>query len=129
VLTRAVQRWLQCWGRRKFEDTSLAQRVSFFFWSLFVYGAGFLVACAIPFFNELIGLLSALVGSSNSFGMPAIMYLIQFRRTTSWWNWILALSCIGIGYTILGIGSYAGVYTIIQAVGNHGTPFSCDRVI
>jgi amino acid permease len=129
VLTRAVQRWLQCWGRRKFEDTSLPQRLSFFFWSLIVYGAGFLVACAIPFFNELIGLLAALVGSSNSFGMPAVMYLIQFRRSTSWWNWILALSCIAIGYALLGIGSYAGVYTIIQAVGNHGTPFSCDRVI
>eukprot|EP00871_Galdieria_phlegrea_P001960 jgi/Galph1/2765/GphlegSOOS_G1404.1 len=100
VLTRAVQRWYQCWGRRRFEDTSLPQRLSFFFWSLLVYGSGFLVACAIPFFNELLGLLAALVGSSNSFG-----------------------------YTLLGIGSYAGVYTIIQAVGDHGTPFSCDRVV
>eukprot|EP00871_Galdieria_phlegrea_P005725 jgi/Galph1/63/GphlegSOOS_G4849.1 len=115
VLTRAVQRWFQCWGRRRFEDTSLPQRFSFFFWSLLVYGAGFLVACAIPFFNEVIGLLAALVGSSNSFGMPAIMYLIQFRKQTR--------------YALLGIGSYAGVYTIIQAVGDHGTPFSCDRVI
>jgi len=75
-----------------------------------------MVASLIPFFNELIGLIAALVSSSTTFGMPAIMYLIEFRKHNPWWNWILALSCIIIGYSLLGLGSYTGIYSIIQAV-------------
>eukprot|EP00871_Galdieria_phlegrea_P005589 jgi/Galph1/6030/GphlegSOOS_G4704.1 len=129
VLSRAFQRWLQCWSRRTFDDHSWTQRLSYLIWSATVYGLAFIVASLIPFFNELIGLIAALVSSSTTFGMPAIMYLIEFRKQTPWWNWILALSCIAIGYSLLGLGSYAGIYSIIQAVPNHGLPFSCSRKI
>jgi len=129
VLSRAFQRWFQCWNRRTFDDRSWTQRLSYLIWSAAVYGVAFLVASLIPFFNELIGLIAALVSSSTTFGMPAIMYLIEFRKHNPWWNWILALSCIIIGYSLLGLGSYAGIYSIIQAVPNHGRPFSCDRKI
>lgn len=113
-----------------------------------VCAIGFVIACAIPFFSDLIGLTGALLGTIFQMMMPAAMYLYEARpegTPTSRGRWIPAtlmakgrkpkqaamvwLSVVGflIGLFIAIGGTYGSIASIADgyASGAIGSAFSC----
>ena len=92
------------------------------------------IAEAIPFFNALLGLISALFISGFSFYFPALFWFSIVKEGK--WNANaknIFLSFVNglvflIGMTILGCGTYASVMDIIQeySSGSVGSAFTCD---
>lgn len=95
---------------------------------------GWIIAEAVPFFNALLGLISALFISGFSYYFPALFWfqLVKEGRWNDGWRNIclsmLNALCFVIGIATLGIGTYASVEDIIQEY-NSGSvrgSFSCD---
>jgi hypothetical protein len=94
----------------------------------------FIIAEAIPFFNALLGLMSALFISGFTFYFPALFWF-QLVKTGKWnanaKN--IALSVLNaivlvIGLMVLGCGTYASVEEILHMYtkGDVRKPFTCD---
>lgn len=93
-----------------------------------------IIAEAIPFFNALLGLLSALFISGFTFYFPALFWF-QLVREGKWYQgWknislsILNAIVFCMGLIILGCGAYASVQDIINQYngGKVRSPFTCD---
>ncbi|KAF2643627.1 N amino acid transport system protein [Massarina eburnea CBS 473.64] len=92
------------------------------------------VAEAIPFFNALLGLLSALFISGFTFYFPALFWF-QLVKEGKWYEgWknislsILNAVVFCIGLIILGCGTYASVQDILEQYhsGAVRSPFTCS---
>lgn len=94
----------------------------------------FVIAEAIPFFSQLLSIISALFISGFSFYLPGIMWFVLIReggyfqglKNTS--LTILNATCIVIGVICLGCGTYGAVQDIIISFKDHtvGGSFSCN---
>ena len=92
------------------------------------------IAGAIPFFNDLLGIISALFISGFSFYFPALFWFVLIKEgkwNKDWKNITLSIvngSIFVMGITILGCGTYGSVRDIVDkyASGAIGTPFTCD---
>lgn len=93
------------------------------------------IAEAIPFFSDLLGITSALFISGFSFYFPALFWFILIKDGK--WNSSkknIALTCLNalcfiVGITILGCGTYASVNDIVESY-NKGavrSPFTCSQ--
>ncbi|CAI6325357.1 unnamed protein product [Periconia digitata] len=103
----------------------------------FVTVIAWVIAEAIPFFNALLGLLSALFISGFTFYFPALFWF-QLIKEGKWYEgWkniclsILNAIVFCMGLIILGCGAYASVQDIInQYAGGQEkaprSPFTCD---
>ncbi|CEP21921.1 unnamed protein product [Cyberlindnera jadinii] len=112
---------------------------------------GFVIACAIPFFNDLLSLIGALFGSAFALIIPGLMclYDMNYRHTgtapqdLSWifrsngcWgstgrnkiDVCFSFLCVAIGVYILCTGVYGSVANIADAYasGAISGAFSCD---
>ncbi|KAF3987335.1 hypothetical protein FT663_02924 [Candidozyma haemuli var. vulneris] len=112
---------------------------------------GFVIASAIPFFNELLALMASLIGSSFTLILPGFLASYQMSKyfrvegdsTLAWmsnlkqrWNKTLsnkitsavAVLAIVLGIFILGAGTYGAVQSIIDNYNNGvvSGAFSCD---
>ena len=94
----------------------------------------FVVAEAIPFFSDLLGIISALFISGFSFYFPALFWFLLIKQG-KWYEGRknIALSilnglCLAIGVAVLGCGTYASVQDILDkySSGSVRSPFSCD---
>ncbi|KAI5237591.1 N amino acid transport system protein [Aureobasidium subglaciale] len=93
------------------------------------------IAEAIPFFSDLLGITSALFISGFSFYFPALFWFLLIKEGK--WNAnakniglsVLNALCFVIGLTILGCGTYASVKDIVDsyASGSVRTPFTCSQ--
>lgn len=94
----------------------------------------FVVAEAIPFFSDLLSIISALFISGFSFYLPGIMWFVLIRQGgcfSSAKNTILTfmnIGCIIIGLVCLGCGTYAAVWDIKLSFDNHtlSGAYSCN---
>ncbi|KAF2748770.1 N amino acid transport system protein [Sporormia fimetaria CBS 119925] len=95
-----------------------------------------IVAGAIPFFNALLGLISALFISGFTFYFPALFWF-QLVKEGKWYQgWKnITLSIVNalvfvIGLTVLACGTYASVQDIINQynVGDVRAAFTCSAV-
>jgi len=95
---------------------------------------GWVVAEAVPFFSDLLGIISALFISGFSFYFPALFWFKLIKQGK--WNdglknislSILNAFCLVIGIIILVAGTYAAVSDIISQYsgGDVRSPFTCD---
>lgn len=93
----------------------------------------FVVAEAIPFFSDLLGIISALFISGFSFYLPGIMWLVLIREGGFFQGWkntcltLLNIFCIIIGLICLGPGTYGAVQEIADKFrdGTVGRPYQC----
>lgn len=92
------------------------------------------IAEAIPFFSDLLGLISSLFVSGFTFYLPAAMWFMLIKEGR-WWerkNLLLSVSnglCFVIGMVVLGVGTYASVADIIEQYKDgtvHGS-FTCSQ--
>lgn len=92
------------------------------------------IAEAIPFFSDLLGVISALFISGFSFYFPALFWF-QLIKEGKWYegrkNICLSLLnglCLVVGVAVLGCGTYAAVQDIVDQY-NSGSvrgSFTCD---
>lgn len=95
---------------------------------------GWIIAEAIPFFNALLGLISALFISGFTFYFPALFWFQLVKKgkwNADWKNITLSILnvvvfCIGI--IVLGAGTYASVEDIRTQYTSGGvrSPFTCS---
>ena len=94
----------------------------------------FIVAEAVPFFSDLLGIISALFISGFSFYFPALFWFLLIKEG-KWYEGRknIALSilnglCFTIGVAVLACGTYAAVKDILDqySSGSVRSPFSCD---
>lgn len=93
-----------------------------------------IVAEAIPFFSDLLGIISALFISGFSFYFPALFWFLLIKEGKWYVGWkniclsILNGLCFVIGLAILGCGTYASVKDIVDsyADGTVRGSFTCD---
>lgn len=94
----------------------------------------FVIAEAIPFFGDLLGIISALFSSGFSFYFPALFWFLLVKEGSwraSWRNIGLSLLnglCFLVGLVVLGAGTYASVQDIVNnySRGTVRSPFTCD---
>jgi hypothetical protein len=95
---------------------------------------GWIIAEAIPFFNALLGLMSALFISGFTFYFPALFWFQLIKEGKWYQGWknislsVLNAIIFAIGMIILGCGTYASVADIINQY-NSGSvrgSFTCD---
>lgn len=98
----------------------------------------FIIAEVIPFFPDLLSLMSSLFDSFFGWIFWGVAY-IRMRRADygpgwyksrgirGWWGMILNVFIILVGFFFLGAGTYASVWSIIQGykAAAFGGPFSC----
>ncbi|KAF2449515.1 hypothetical protein P171DRAFT_194710 [Karstenula rhodostoma CBS 690.94] len=92
------------------------------------------IAEAVPFFNALLGIMSALFISGFTFYFPALFWFHLIKEgkwNQGWKNISLSIlnACIFIiGIIILGCGTYASVQDIINQYNGNGVrgAFTCD---
>lgn len=92
------------------------------------------IAEAVPFFNDLLGIISSLFISGFSFYFPALFWFCLLKEgkwNRDWKN--ISLSIVnavifGIGLAILGCGTYASAKDIADKYsgGKVGSPFGCS---
>eukprot|EP00871_Galdieria_phlegrea_P000136 jgi/Galph1/1122/GphlegSOOS_G5805.1 len=127
ILTRYTQYYMQRWGRRKFHDTSLINRLWWALWSFVVVGLGYLITSLIPFFGALVGTAAALIASNTTFTFPSLFYFMQFRKRIPLWKSAFACFVVVFGIVLTVLGGYGAIYSLIQAIEQGGTPFSCTQ--
>lgn len=102
----------------------------------FITVIAWVIAEAIPFFSDLLGIMSALFISGFSFYLPALMWFLLIKEgkwNATRWNTILSIVNGGVfllGLLILGCGTYASVKDIVDEY-NSGTvrgSFSCGPI-
>jgi hypothetical protein len=94
------------------------------------------VAEAIPFFSDLLGIMSALFISGFTFYFPALMWFLLIKEgkwNATRWNTILSVinaAVFLLGLLILGCGTYASVKDIIDqyAKGTVRGSFTCEPI-
>jgi hypothetical protein len=92
------------------------------------------IAEAVPFFNDLLGLISSLFISGFSFYFPALFWFCLLKEgkwSHGWKNICLSITNAAIflmGLAILGCGAYASAKDIADkyASGKVGSPFGCS---
>ncbi|WRT70458.1 uncharacterized protein IL334_007456 [Kwoniella shivajii] len=100
---------------------------------VFTCGIGFVIAEAIPFFNDLLSLIGALLGTLICIQMESYMWMwdnwTSASRGTRRWTllMIMNLSYFIIGWFLMVAGTYAAVVTINNNFksGDVGSSFSC----
>ena len=94
------------------------------------------IAEAIPFFSDLLGIMSALFISGFTFYLPALMWFLLIKEgkwNATRWNTILSVVnaiVFVLGLLILVCGTYASVQDIIDQY-NKGTvrgSFTCGPI-
>ena len=92
------------------------------------------VAEAIPFFSDLLGIISALFISGFSFYFPALFWFMLIKEgkwNQGWKNICLSITngtCLVVGMVILACGTYASVQDIVNQYnsGSVGGSYSCS---
>ncbi|WWC72427.1 uncharacterized protein I206_106389 [Kwoniella pini CBS 10737] len=100
---------------------------------IFTCAIGFVIAEAIPFFNDLLSLIGALLGTLICILMEAYMWMWDNwrapNRGSRKWNLMMAMNIIffAIGTFLMIAGTYAAVVVINDNLnsGDSGSPFSC----
>ncbi|KAJ5111040.1 hypothetical protein N7532_001575 [Penicillium argentinense] len=93
----------------------------------------FVVAEVIPFFDDLLSVISSLFVSGFTFYFPAIMWFM-FIRQGSWFSTknivysVVNILVLIIGLIVLGAGTYSSIVDIIKSYdeGTVGGVFSCS---
>lgn len=93
------------------------------------------VAEAIPFFNDLLSIISALFTSGFTFYFPALFWWFLVKEgkwNKDWKNIALTATnalVLAIGLCVLGCGTYAAVQDIVNAYdsGEVRSPFTCSQ--
>ncbi|EST09691.2 Amino acid transporter, transmembrane [Kalmanozyma brasiliensis GHG001] len=98
--------------------------------------AAWIIAEAIPFFSDLLGIMSALFVSGFTFYFPALMWFLLIKEGK--WNatrWNIILSIVNAAVFVLGLlvlvcGTYASVKDIKDqyAKGTVGGSFTCAPI-
>ncbi|KAG7575423.1 hypothetical protein FFLO_00242 [Filobasidium floriforme] len=97
-----------------------------------IWVLAYIIGEAIPFFSDLLSVISSLFGSWFGFIFWGSAYLKMNRgkpfRGLHAIESIIAVILIGVGIFILGVGTYASVQSIINsyATGSIKSPFSCS---
>jgi hypothetical protein len=99
----------------------------------------FIIAEVIPFFSDLLSLMSSLFDSFFGFIFWGVAYIrmrqadfgpgfYKTRGIRGWLGFLFNCSLIGIGIFFLTAGTYASVQAIIDgyAVASFGGPFTCE---
>lgn len=92
------------------------------------------IAEAIPFFSDLLGIISALFISGFTFYFPALFWFMLIKEGKWYDGWrnislsILNAICFIIGLAVLGCGTYAAVQDIVDSYNNNSVrgSFTCD---
>ena len=92
------------------------------------------IAEAIPFFNALLGIMSALFISGFTFYFPALFWFQLVKKGKWYQGWknislsILNACIFIIGIAILGCGTYASVQDIVNQYNSNSVrgAFTCD---
>jgi hypothetical protein len=104
-----------------------------------LWAFAFIIAEVIPFFSDLLSLMSSLFDSFFGFIFWGVAYLrmrraddgpqfYKARGFRSWFGAIFNVFLIFVGFLFLGPGTYASVDSIIQGyqLGSFGGAFSCQ---
>lgn len=94
------------------------------------------IAEAIPFFSDLLGIMSALFISGFTFYLPALMWFLLIKEgkwNATRWNTIFSLvnaAVFLLGLLILGCGTYASVKDIVDQYhdGTVRSSFTCEPI-
>jgi len=130
------------------EDEGLRARIEYAACSVFLLFLGFLVANAIPFFSNLLGLIGGLLSGPVSFLLPIALYIGALRlesqtgfsspeqplavsddtgkiRGLSKFD-ILCMCVISIFILMtMVVGTYTEIKDIVKNLSTYGAPFSC----
>ncbi|KAL4755074.1 hypothetical protein BDW72DRAFT_165017 [Aspergillus terricola var. indicus] len=129
---------------RLFEGTRHKGNHTFVGWASWIgilaalWAAAFIIAEVIPFFSDLLSIMSSLFDSFFGFIFWGVAYLrmryddygpgfYKKRGIRGWVGAIVNVGLIGIGIYFLGPGTYASVESVIidYRAGSFGGPFTC----
>lgn len=135
-------------GSKHLQSNSKTHWVTWISMMTLVVACGFVVAGAIPFFDDLIGLIGASLGTSFTLIIPAFMVFFELGSTSegstydglSWlkgsqrywrknkFNVIIAFFAISCGVYICISGVYGSITSIAQSYANGtvSSAFSCE---
>ncbi|BDD54731.1 hypothetical protein MAP00_000324 [Monascus purpureus] len=98
----------------------------------------FIIAEVIPFFSDLLSIMSSLFDSFFGFIFWGVAYLrmrndeygpgfYKNRGIRGWLGFLVNIIIIGIGFFFLGPGTYASIDSVVLSyeAGSFGKPFSC----
>ena len=99
--------------------------------TLLVAGIGF-VACAVPFFSAILGILGAISVTPTTFMMPCILwlYLGPGGRGRGWWrkpeatrDWTLwaAVVALTLSTLVMVLGTLGAIDQFVQGIGTYGS--------
>ena len=81
-----------------------------------------LLACIIPFFGQMMGLVGAIGSTPTNFILPCLLWLTLCKprpwRSAMWW---LCWGLVGVGVAIGVLGAAGAVYGIVQAAASGGS--------
>lgn len=137
-------------GTEHLQTNSVKHWVTWVSMMVIVIVFGFVIASAIPFFNDLLALIGALIGTSFTLIVPGMLALYQIshyikkdgdsqlawltkykkkwnRNRANTINSLIAFLTITFGFFILVAGTYGAVQSIIDsyAEGTVSSAFSC----
>lgn len=125
---------------RYFKNSQIRYTNTFMGWVVWISACAivtliaWVIAEAVPFFNDLLGIISSLFISGFSFYFPALFWFMLIKEgkwNHGWKNITLSIvngAIFVMGIAILGCGTYASVQDIMvkYSSGDVGSAFSCD---
>ena len=88
----------------------------------------FVVANAIPFFEELTSLIGGLLVPSLNMIFPILFYIRTKQMVDlkiKGWEWVVYVFLIAFGALVTVVSTYMNLRAIIDGWSTYGAPFSC----
>lgn len=90
------------------------------------------VACAVPFFSAILGILGALSITPTTFMMPCVLWLHLgpggrgrgwWRQAGAWrdWTWWAAIVALTLSTSVMVLGTLGAIDQFVQGVGMYGS--------
>eukprot|EP00871_Galdieria_phlegrea_P000637 jgi/Galph1/1574/GphlegSOOS_G254.1 len=102
-------------------------------WLLIMFGLwalAYILAVAIPIFDDLIGIAAALFASQFTYGLPCLFWLYDHRQVWKQriWSTLIHAVLYLMSVFILGVGVYSSAYAIKVSYqeGQISPPFTCS---
>ncbi|THG98975.1 hypothetical protein EW026_g3291 [Hermanssonia centrifuga] len=98
-----------------------------------IWTLGFIIACVIPFFNDLLGVVSAIFASWYTYGISGLFWFHLTRRsewfsnTTQRFKAVFWAFIVFMGAFVMITGMYSNIQAIVDGYRSGGfpSPFSC----
>jgi len=125
VLSRMIHVWV---SPRYVNDLGWRGKLEWFGCTTSVVVLSFVIANAIPFFEELTSLVGGLLVPSLNLIFPILFYVKTLRmveKKISWWQWVIYVTLVAFGVLVTVVSTIENFRAIAKNMSTYGKPFSC----